>query len=43
MQGRAFVLAPLVEIAPGIVIPGHGPAAACLARLAGQRVAKEAA
>jgi 2-amino-4-hydroxy-6-hydroxymethyldihydropteridine diphosphokinase len=43
MHGRAFVLAPLVEIDPGIVIPGHGPAAECLARLADQRVAKEAA
>lgn len=30
MHERAFVLAPLVEIAPDIVIPGHGRAADCL-------------
>ena len=33
MAERAFVLAPLTEIAPGIDIPGHGRAADCLARL----------
>jgi 2-amino-4-hydroxy-6-hydroxymethyldihydropteridine diphosphokinase len=43
MHERAFVLAPLVEIAPGIAIPGHGLAADCLARLPAQGVAKEAA
>ena len=32
MHERAFVLAPLLEIAPDCVIPGIGPAAACLAR-----------
>ena len=30
MHERAFVLQPLVEIAPDTVIPGHGPAAALL-------------
>ncbi|MBI4988212.1 MAG: 2-amino-4-hydroxy-6-hydroxymethyldihydropteridine diphosphokinase [Rhodocyclales bacterium] len=30
MHERAFVLLPLVEIAPDAVIPGHGPAAALL-------------
>ena len=38
MHLRAFVLRPLVEIAPDCVIPGHGPARDCLARLTGQRV-----
>lgn len=33
MTERAFVLAPLTEIAPEILIPGHGRAADCLARL----------
>ena len=28
MLARAFVLVPLLEIAPDIVVPGHGPAAA---------------
>jgi 2-amino-4-hydroxy-6-hydroxymethyldihydropteridine diphosphokinase len=31
MHERAFVLAPLVEIAPGIEVPGRGSAAALLA------------
>ena len=35
---RAFVLAPLVEIAPDCEIPGKGRAAALLARCAGQDV-----
>jgi 2-amino-4-hydroxy-6-hydroxymethyldihydropteridine diphosphokinase len=30
MHERAFVLLPLVEIAPNAVIPGHGPAVALL-------------
>lgn len=30
MHERAFVLIPLLEIAPEISIPGHGPAARCL-------------
>lgn len=40
MHERAFVLAPLVEIAPGITIPGRGSAASLLARLTDQRVEK---
>ena len=31
---RAFVLVPLLEIAPALEIPGHGPAAAALAAMA---------
>ncbi len=38
MHERAFVLAPLAEIAPDAAIPGRGPAADCLARLGGQRI-----
>lgn len=38
MSQRAFVLAPLVEIAPDLVIPGAGLARDLLPRLAGQRV-----
>ena len=34
MHERAFVLAPLAEIAPDCLIPGHGPARDCLARVA---------
>lgn len=33
MHERAFVLVPLLEIAPGIRIPGRGDAAGCLAGL----------
>lgn len=33
MHERLFVLQPLAEIAPDIVIPGHGPIAAVLANL----------
>lgn len=33
MHERAFVLVPLLEIAPGIRIPGRGDAASCLAGL----------
>jgi 2-amino-4-hydroxy-6-hydroxymethyldihydropteridine diphosphokinase len=36
MTERAFALVPLLEIAPAIHIPGHGPAAAYLAGVAGQ-------
>ena len=36
MHERAFVLAPLVEIAPACIIPGMGPASDWLARCAGQ-------
>ncbi len=38
MHQRAFVLAPLVEIAPACVIPGIGPAADWLERCRGQSV-----
>lgn len=37
---RAFVLAPLAEIAPGLVIPGRGEVRALLDAVAGQRVDK---
>lgn len=40
MHERAFVLAPLLEIAPDIVIPGRGPAAPLMAGVAGQAVSK---
>lgn len=38
MHERAFVLAPLVEIAPQCAIPGRGPAAEWLARCADQAI-----
>ena len=38
MHERAFVLAPLVEIAPDCLIPGHGLAADCLALCSKQRI-----
>ncbi len=38
MTERAFVLAPLAEIAPDLVIPGHGPIALMLAAVAGQQI-----
>jgi 2-amino-4-hydroxy-6-hydroxymethyldihydropteridine diphosphokinase len=38
MHERAFVLAPLVEIAPEIEIPGKGAAAAMLARCGDQKI-----
>ncbi len=37
MHQRAFVLAPLVEIAPDAVIPGRGRARDCLETLSAQR------
>jgi 2-amino-4-hydroxy-6-hydroxymethyldihydropteridine diphosphokinase len=40
MHTRAFVLAPLAEIAPGIEIPGHGAIAPLLAACAGQVIEK---
>jgi 2-amino-4-hydroxy-6-hydroxymethyldihydropteridine diphosphokinase len=40
MHERAFVLAPLVEIAPDIEIPGRGSARALLAGLRDQTIAK---
>jgi len=42
MLERAFVLVPLLEIAPGIDIPGHGPASAFLPAVAGQAIARAA-
>jgi 2-amino-4-hydroxy-6-hydroxymethyldihydropteridine diphosphokinase len=33
MAGRAFVIAPLAEIAPDVLVPGCGRAADCLAVL----------
>ena len=38
MHERAFVLVPLLEIAPRAHIPGHGPAQQCLAQIASQAV-----
>ncbi len=38
MHERAFVLAPLAEIAPNVVIPGRGPVGNLLATCAGQRI-----
>ncbi len=40
MHERAFVLKPLIEIAPGCVIPQRGPAEAWLARCADQAIEK---
>lgn len=38
MHERAFVLRPLAEIAPAAQVPGRGPVAELLARVAAQRV-----
>ena len=38
MTERAFVLVPLLEIAPQIAIPGAGPAASFAGRVAGQAI-----
>jgi 2-amino-4-hydroxy-6-hydroxymethyldihydropteridine diphosphokinase len=43
MHERAFVLAPLIEIAPDCVIPGWGSAADCLARCPDQSIFRLAA
>jgi 2-amino-4-hydroxy-6-hydroxymethyldihydropteridine diphosphokinase len=43
MHERAFVLAPLLEIAPACVIPGVGPAADWLARCRDQSLTRIAA
>jgi 2-amino-4-hydroxy-6-hydroxymethyldihydropteridine diphosphokinase len=40
MHERAFVLAPLAEIAPGLTIPGHGRVAALLPKVADQAIEK---
>jgi len=39
MHERAFVLAPLAEVAPGLVIPGRGPVGSLLAGVGDQGVA----
>lgn len=38
MTARAFVLEPLAELAPDLVVPGHGPIAALRPQVAGQRI-----
>ena len=40
MHARAFVLAPLIEIAPDVAIPGRGPARDYLAGVAGQAITR---
>jgi 2-amino-4-hydroxy-6-hydroxymethyldihydropteridine diphosphokinase len=40
MLERAFVLAPLLEIAPDIDVPGHGPARSFAAAVAGQDITR---
>jgi 2-amino-4-hydroxy-6-hydroxymethyldihydropteridine diphosphokinase len=40
MHERAFVLRPLADVAPAAVIPGRGPVAECLNRVASQRLEK---
>ena len=40
MGERAFVLAPLLEIAPGIEVPGRGPAHRLLSAVADQAISK---
>ena len=40
MHERAFVLAPLAEVAPGLVIPGRGPVASLLASVGDQGIAR---
>jgi 2-amino-4-hydroxy-6-hydroxymethyldihydropteridine diphosphokinase len=38
MHERAFVLLPLEEVTPGLIIPGRGPVGTLLHGLAGQRI-----
>jgi 2-amino-4-hydroxy-6-hydroxymethyldihydropteridine diphosphokinase len=40
MLERAFVLVPLLEIAPHIAVPGHGAASQFLAAVGGQAISK---
>ncbi len=39
MHERAFVLRPLLDIAPDLTVPGHGPASQLLSRVSDQVVA----
>lgn len=41
LHERAFVLFPLLEVAPGAHIPGHGAAAGLLCGVAGQRCERQ--
>ena len=38
LHERAFALRPMLEIAPDVMIPGHGPASGLLAALAGDGI-----
>jgi 2-amino-4-hydroxy-6-hydroxymethyldihydropteridine diphosphokinase len=40
MHERAFVLVPLLDIAPAATIPGRGSARRCLHRVGDQRIAR---
>jgi len=40
MHERRFVLLPLAELNPDLIIPGHGPVADLLPRVAGQDVTR---
>ena len=40
LHERAFVLAPLAEIAPQLIVPGHGPVTTLLLRCADQQIEK---
>jgi 2-amino-4-hydroxy-6-hydroxymethyldihydropteridine diphosphokinase len=40
LHARAFVLAPLAEVAPAVVVPGHGAVARLRDAVTGQRVVK---
>lgn len=40
MHQRAFVLLPMAEISPDVMIPGHGPVRQLLAAVAGQPIHK---